>query len=52
MFKKINFCSSCKLEIRACYLDSSPYLKNWLEQNTECEVTLYEGKVKAFFPLL
>ena len=52
MFKKINFCSSCKLEIRACYLGSSPYLKKRLEQNTGCEVTLYEGQVKAFFPFL
>ena len=50
MFKKINFCSSCKLEIRACYSGSSPYLKKRLEQNTGCEVTLYEGQVKAFFP--
>ena len=52
MFKKINFCSSCKLEIRACYLGSSPYLKKRLEQNTGCEVTLYEDQVKAFFPFL
>lgn len=52
MFKKINFCSSCKLEIRACYLGSSPYLKKRLEQNTGCEVTLYEGLVKAFSPFL
>lgn len=50
MFKGINFCSSCELEIRACYLGSSPYLKRRLEQNTGCKVTLYEGLVKAFFP--
>lgn len=50
MFKNIKFCSSCELELRSCYLAEQPLLKQRLEDNTKCKVTVYQGKINAFFP--
>ena len=50
MFKNIKFCSSCELELRSCYLGEQPLLKQRLEDNTKCKVTVYQGKINAFFP--
>ena len=52
MFKNIKFCSSCELELRSCHLGEYPFLKQRLENNTKCKVTVYQGGVNAFFPRL
>ena len=52
MFKNIKFCSSCELELRSCHLGEYPFLKQRLENNTKCKVTVYQGGVNAFFPYL
>ena len=52
LFKGLNFCDKCKIELRACWLGSSPYLKSRLEENTGCEITLYSRKVSATIPSL
>ena len=52
MFKNIKFCSLCELELRSCHLGEYPFLKQRLENNTKCKVTVYQGGVNAFFPRL
>ena len=49
MFKNIKFCSSCELELRSCHLGEYPFLKQRLENNTKCKVTVYNGASGSIF---
>ena len=49
-FSNILFCKKCTLELLACHLGESEYLKERLEKNMGCTVVLYCGRVNAFFP--